>query len=284
MRLLVTGSRGQLGRALAQAGPARGHAVAGYDLPELDITDAAAVRRLVEAERPDVVVNCAAFTAVDAAEVDEARATAVNGEGVANLAVMANSVGAVLLHISTDYVFDGRPGRAWREDDPTEPLSAYGRSKLAGERVAVLATRHLVVRTAWLFGEGWNFVEAIRKQLDAGKRELEVVSDQVGSPTFAGDLAETLVELLEIGARGVVHAVNDGVTSWHGFACEIVRLLGADAAVRPIGTRELNRPAPRPANSVLDTARLRGLLGHALPPWQDALRRYLEAAGRGAKG
>lgn len=284
MKLLVTGSRGQLGRALAQAGPARGHAVAGYDLPELDITDAAAVRRLVETERPDVVVNCAAFTAVDAAEADEARATAVNGEGVANLAVMANAVGAVLVHISTDYVFDGRPGRAWREDDPTGPLSAYGRSKLAGERVATLAAQHLVVRTAWLFGQGWNFVEAIRRQLDAGARELAVVSDQVGSPTYAADLAEALVELLEIGARGIVHAASDGATSWHGFACEIVRLLGAAAVVRPIGTAELSRPAPRPANSVLDTARLRGLLGHGLPPWPDALRRYLQAASRERKG
>lgn len=280
MKLLVTGSRGQLGRALAQSGPARGHAVAGYDLPELDITDAAAVRRVVEAERPDAIVNCAAFTAVDAAEADEARATAVNGDGVANLAVMANAVGAVLVHLSTDYVFDGRPGRAWREDDPTGPLSAYGRSKLAGERVASLAAQHLIVRTAWLFGEGWNFVEAIRKQLDAGRRELAVVSDQVGSPTWAVDLAEALVELLERGARGVVHVVNDGAASWHAFACEIVRLLGAGAAVRAVRSDELGRPAPRPANSVLDTSRLRELLGHGLPPWQDALRRHLAAAGR----
>ncbi|MGV8041883.1 MAG: SDR family oxidoreductase [Thermoanaerobaculaceae bacterium] len=193
---------------------------------------------------------------------------------------MANAVGSVLVHLSTDYVFDGRPGRAWREDDPTGPLSAYGRSKLAGERVASLAAQHLIVRTAWLFGEGWNFVEAIRKQLDAGRRELAVVSDQVGSPTLAVDLAEALVELLERSARGVVHAVNDGATSWHGFACEIVRLLGADAVVRAIRSDELGRPAPRPANSVLDTSRLRELLGHGLPPWQDALRRHLLAAGR----
>lgn len=284
MRLLVPGSRGQLGRALAQAGPTRGHLVAGYDLPELDITDAAAVRRVAEAERPDVIVNCAAFTAVDAAEADEARATAVNGDGVANLAVMANAVGAVLVHLSTDYVFDGRPGRAWREDDPTGPLSAYGRSKLAGERVASLAAQHLIVRTAWLFGEGWNFVEAIRAQLSSGKRKLAVVSDQVGSPTYAVDLAWALVELAEIGATGMVHAVNEGSTSWYGFACEIVRLLGAEAEVRPIRSDELGRPAPRPANSVLDTSRLRRLLGRGLPPWQDALRRYLQAAGERKEG
>ncbi|HPW56604.1 MAG: dTDP-4-dehydrorhamnose reductase [Thermoanaerobaculaceae bacterium] len=280
MRLLVTGSQGQLGRALGQVGPARGHVVAGYDLPELDITDAVLVQRAVAGERPDAIVNCAAFTAVDAAEADEARATAVNGEGVANLAVVANAVGAVLVHISTDYVFDGRPGRPWREDDPTGPLSAYGRSKLAGERVAILAAQHLVVRTAWLFGKGWNFVEAIRIQLEEGRDPLAVVSDQIGSPTYAVDLAEALVELLEIGARGVVHAVNEGVTSWHGFAGEIVRLLGVHAEVRPISSSELNRPALRPANSVLDTARLRGLLGHGLPPWQDALGRYLQMMGR----
>lgn len=282
MRLLVTGSRGQLGRALARAGPARGHAVVGYDLPELDITDAAAVRRVVETERPDAVVNCAAFTSVDAAETEEERATAVNGTAVAGVATAADATGAVLLHISTDYVFDGREGRAWREDDAPRPLSAYGRSKLAGERAAARAARHLIVRTAWLFGEGWNFVEAIRAQLAAGTRELAVVSDQVGSPTYAADLALALCELLEAGARGVVHAVNDGVTSWYGFACEIVRLLAVEARVRPIATGELNRPAPRPANSALDTTRLRGLLGHPLPPWQDALRRYLAAAGRGS--
>lgn len=280
MKLLVTGARGQLGRALARVGPARGHSVAGYDLPELDITDALAVQRVVTAEQPHAIVNCAAFTAVDAAEAEEARATAVNGTAVEGVAAAADAVGAVLVQISTDYVFDGQSDRPWREDDAARPLSAYGRSKLIGERAAAQAARHLIVRTAWLFGEGANFVEAIRRQVEAGRRELAVVADQVGSPTYADDLAGAICELLEVGARGVVHAVNDGATSWHGFACEIVRQLGAGARVRPIRSDELHRPAVRPANSVLDTARLQRLLGHALPPWADALRRYLAAGNR----
>jgi len=276
VRLLVTGSRGQLGLALQAAAPALGHELVGFDLPELDITDAAAVREAVAVVKPGAIVNCAAFTAVDAAEADEARATAVNGTAVAGLATLADEVGAVLVQISTDYVFDGQSGRPWREDDPTVPLSAYGRSKLAGERAAARARQHLIVRTAWLFGQGANFVEAIRKQVEAGKRELSVVADQLGSPTYAADLASAILGLLGGGARGIVHAVNEGVTTWQGFAAEIVRQLGADVVIRPISTAELGRPAPRPANSVLDTACLQALLGGPLPPWRDALGRYLE--------
>lgn len=275
MRLLLTGSRGQLGLALRTAAPLLGLDCVGYDLPELDITDAAAVREAVLAVRPDAIVNCAAFTAVDAAEADEARATAVNGTAVAKLADAADEAGAVLVQISTDYVFDGRPGRPWREDDPTGPLSAYGRSKLAGEVAAARARQHLIVRTAWLFGQGANFVEAIRKQVAEGKRELAVVADQLGSPTYAVDLTAAILGLLAGGARGIVHAVNGGATTWQGFAAEIVRQLGADVVIRPITTTELGRPAPRPANSVLDTTRLRELLGRQLPPWQNALGRYL---------
>lgn len=279
MRLLVTGSRGQLGRALEKVAPARGHACVGYDLPELDITDAAVVERCVRTDRPDVIVNCAAFTAVDAAEANESTASCVNGVAVENLAAVADEVGAVLVQISTDYVFSGESGRPWREDDPPAPLSAYGRSKLLGELAAARAGRHLIVRTAWLFGEGWNFVEAIRRQIGGGSRELTVVDDQRGSPTYAVDLAAATVELLELGVRGIVHVVNDGVTSWHGFASEIVRHLGEGVVVRAIRSSELRRPAPRPANSVLDTSNLRSLLGRGLPPWEDALARYLAATG-----
>lgn len=284
MRLLVTGSRGQLGHALGQVAPARGHACGGYDLPELDITDASAVQRLVCSEKPDVIVNCAAFTAVDAAEADESVATAVNGMAVENLVTAADEVGAVLVQISTDYVFDGQGGRPWREDDTPAPLSAYGRSKLRGEQAASRAGQFLLVRTAWLFGAGWNFVEAIRRQLASGSQELAVVADQRGCPTYAVDLAAGLVDLLEAGARGIVHVVNDGATSWHGFASEIVRQLGASAVVRPVSGAEVRRPARRPSNSVLDTATLRSLLGRVLPPWEDALGRYLAASGRGLEG
>jgi dTDP-4-dehydrorhamnose reductase len=277
MRLLVTGSRGQLGRALERLAPRSGHEFAGVDLPELDITDAAAVRRAVDSASPDAIVNCAAYTAVDAAESDEARALAVNGTAVAALAEAADRHGALLLQVSTDYVFDGSARAPIREDEPTNPQSAYGRTKLAGEEAAARARRHLIVRTAWLYGEGASFVVAIRRQLDGGNRTLRVVADQTGCPTYAGDLASGLLRLLDVSAEGVVHAVNFGSTTWYGFAREIVRLLGSDAEVVPITTAEMPRPARRPAYSVLDTSHLATLIGGPLPSWEDALERHLRA-------
>jgi dTDP-4-dehydrorhamnose reductase len=275
MRLLVTGSRGQLGRALQRLAPSLGHEFIGYDLPELDITDAAAVRAVVRKARPEVVINCAAFTAVDAAEADEATALAVNGTAVASIAAAADEAGATLVQISTDYVFDGAARRPYREDDAVNPLSAYGRTKLAGERAAAAARRHLIVRTAWLFGEGANFVGAIRRQIESGQRTLRVVADQRGCPTFAGDLAGALLRLLEAGAPGLVHAVNAGDATWLEFAGEIVRQLRADVEVVPITTSEAARPAHRPQYSVLDASRFRAITGATLPPWQHALARHL---------
>ncbi len=275
MRLLVTGSRGQLGLALRRVAADTGHECAGYDLPELDITDTAAVREAVVRIRPEAIVNCAAYTAVDAAEADEARALAVNGAAVENLAAAANEVGALLAQISTDFVFDGASTRAYREEDAPHPVSAYGRTKLAGERAAALARRHLVVRTAWLFGDGTNFVAAIRRQLDSGQTTLRVVADQRGCPTYAADLAGALLSLLDAGAAGVVHVVNQGQASWFEFAVEIVRRLGAAAEVVPISTADAARPARRPAYSVLDASRFRGIVGADLPPWQDAVARHL---------
>ncbi len=279
MRLFVTGSRGQLGRALERAAAAGGHEFVGRDLPELDITDAAAARGAVAEARPDAVINCAAYTAVDAAEADEARALAVNGTAVEYLAAAADSAGARLVQISTDFVFDGAAGRPYREDDPPHPLSAYGRTKLAGEGAAVAARRHLIVRTAWLFGDGANFVRAIRRQLDAGARTLRVVADQRGCPTYAEDLAGAVIALLAAGTEGTVHAVNAGSASWFELAAEIVRLLGAAAEVVPITTAEAARPAARPPFSVLDTSRLRAIAGADLPPWPQALARFLAADG-----
>lgn len=274
----MTGSRGQLGRALERLAPQRGHAFAGVDLPEVDITDPQAMRAAVAAARAEAVINCAAFTAVDAAETQEAAALAVNGSAVAGLADSANWAGALLVQVSTDYVFDGEAKRPYREGDPVRPLSAYGRTKLAGEQAARLARRHLIARTAWLYGEGNNFVEAIRRQLAAGRRELRVVADQTGCPTFAADLADALLRLLDVGAQGVVHAVNDGSTTWFGFATEITRLLAPEVEVVPITTAEMPRPAARPRYSILDTSRLTRLIGRPLPPWQDALARYLHRA------
>jgi dTDP-4-dehydrorhamnose reductase len=266
---------------LQQAAPGHGHEFVGYDLPELDITDPSAVEAAVAGARPDAVINCAAFTAVDAAEKQEAAALAVNGTAVTNVARASEAAGALLLQLSTDYVFDGSLDRAYREGDPPKPVSVYGRTKLAGERATELARRHLIVRTAWLFGEGANFVAAIRRQLDAGTKTLRVVNDQRGCPTYTVDLADALLRLLASGTMGVIHAVNAGSATWFEFALEVVRRLGSEVEVVPISTAEADRQAPRPAVSVLDTSELRRILGSELPPWQDALGRYLHEARGG---
>lgn len=275
--LLITGVHGQLGRALDTLARQRGLSVAGHDLDTLDIRDREAVAALVGTLEPRTLVNCAAFTAVDACEADEATATAVNGTAVGHLAAACNEAGARLVHLSTDYVFAGDGARPYTESDPVAPASAYGRSKLEGERLARTADRHLIVRTAWLYGHGGaNFVEAIRRQIDGGVSSLRVVADQVGSPTFCDDLAEALLDLVDAGDEGTVHAVNSGTTSWHGFALEIAHLLGAEVTIHAVTTADYPRPAKRPAYSVLDTSRLAALIGRHLPPWQEALARYLE--------
>lgn len=275
MRVLVTGARGQLGLALAAASRDRRVELLGVDLPEHDLTDAAVVAAVARGFSPAVIVNCAAFTAVDLAEERENEARRINADAVGYLAAAANEAGALLIQVSTDYVFDGAARRPYREEDACRPLSAYGRSKLEGELAARFASRHLIVRTAWLYGEGHNFVRTILRQLDAGATTLTVVGDQHGCPTYAGDLAQTILKLARLEALGVVHAVNEGATSWHGLACEIVRLQGSAAEVVPVETAAFPRPAPRPAWSVLDTTRLCSILGGPMPPWQDALARYL---------
>lgn len=277
--LLVTGSYGQLGRAvLAEAG-ARGIPAEGRDMDTIDITDPSAVRSWICGRRPGVVVNCAAYTAVDDCEEHESDARAVNATAVGHLAEACNEIGSSLIQISTDYVFDGTSTEPYREDDPVAPASAYGRTKLLGEQAARTADDHLIVRTAWLYGLGGrHFVGAIQRQIGSGNRNLRVVADQHGSPTFCDDLAAAVLDLDAVGAHGTVHAVNTGITTWHGFATEIARLIGADIDIAPVSTDEFPRPARRPAYSGLDTSRLGRLIGRRLPSWQDALRRYLEAA------
>lgn len=276
-KILITGAHGQLGRSLTAACAVRRVAYEGRDIDTLDICDARAVRRWIVDARPSVVVNTAAYTAVDACEDDEERATAVNGTAVGHLAAACNEVGALLIQISTDYVFPGDAELPYVEEAEVAPASAYGRSKLRGEELARAADRHLVVRTAWLYGRGGrNFVEAIRGQIDAGAPRLTVVADQRGCPTFCDDLSQAVLDLAAAGSTGTIHAVNSGNTTWHGFALEIARRLGAAVTVVPVTTGEVPRPAPRPAYSVLDTTRLEAALGRPMPPWQDGLRRYLE--------
>jgi dTDP-4-dehydrorhamnose reductase len=278
-KLLITGAHGQLGRALAMECRRRAIDFEGRDIDSLDIADEAAVTEWIEDAEPSDVINCAAFTAVDDCEADQETAFAVNGNAVGHLVAACDRRDARLVQISTDYVFAGDSDRPYREDDPVAPISTYGRSKLRGEELARTARRHLVVRTAWLYGHGGrNFVETIRSKIDGGAEKLRVVADQRGSPTFCGDLAAAIVELIGAGADGVVHAANTGETTWHGFAVEIVRLLGKDLEVLPVTTAEFPCAAPRPASSVLDTSRLSTILGRTMPTWEDALARYLESS------
>mgnify|MGYP001812859691 FL=1 len=278
-KILITGAHGQLGRALANACTARGIDFEGRDIDSLDISDAAAVTEWIKTSKPNAVINCAALTAVDDCESDEQSALRINGSAVGFIAKACNTVDARLVQVSTDYVFAGNGHRPYRENDPLAPVSAYGRTKLRGEEMAAQSRHHLVVRTAWLYGHGGrNFVEAIRKQIDSGAESLKVVTDQRGSPTFCGDLADAVLDLMNANIEGVIHAANTGETSWHGFAVAIARLLDENVEVLPVSTDEFPRPAPRPAYSVLDTSRLAKVLGHSMPPWEDALARYLGAS------
>ncbi len=275
MRVLVTGAGGQLGIDLVAQARVLGHEVVAASRAALDITDQAATAAAMERHRPDVVFNSAAWTAVDACESDSERAHLVNALAAGWVAETAASVGAHVIHISTDYVFDGTKDRPYEVDDEPNPTSVYGASKLEGERLVVAAAPDAaVVRTSWVMGpHGHNMVKTVLGLLD--RESLAFVDDQRGCPSFTGDLAAGLYELAERRLGGTFHLTNRGSTSWFGLVREILELAGADPSkVRPVSTSELDppRPAPRPANSVLaDTAWRRSQLSE-MPHYRDALR------------
>ena len=276
MRLMVTGAGGMLGQDVCGAARAAGHEVHATDREDVDVTDSDAVRAAVERWTPEVVVNCAAWTDVDGAEAHEEAATRINGAGAGNVAAAAVAVGAFVVQVSTDYVFDGTGTSPYSEDDEPAPLSAYGRSKLAGERAVAgrAPDSHAIARTSWLFGaHGPNFV-ATMLRLGAERDEVTVVDDQIGSPTYTGHLAEALVKLAETRPRGILHLAGRGSCSWYDLAVETFARTGIECAVRRGRTRDLDRPAPRPAYSVLGVTR-DGT--PRLPPWQDGLDDYLAA-------
>jgi dTDP-4-dehydrorhamnose reductase len=273
MRLLVCGANGMLGTDVVRAAGLAGHEVVAAGHAELDVCDAEAVRERIAQERPGAVVNCAAWTDVDGAEADPEGALAVNRDGARNVAAAAAAVGAPVLYVSTDYVFDGTKEGAYVESDPVAPLSAYGKSKLAGEEAtAAVNARHWIVRTSWLFGTaGRNFVETMLR-LCAERGEVTVVDDQVGCPTYTPHLADAIVRLVEGEAWGVHHVSGSGSCSWFEFAREIFRQAGADCRVTPCTTEETGRPAPRPRNSVLASERADTPV---LPDWREGLHAYL---------
>ena len=273
MKLLVTGAAGMLGRDVVLAAGNAGHQVVGFGHAELDVADGEALAKKIEGERPDVVINCAAWTDVDGAEEHEEEATRINGEGAGNVAAAAADVGASVVYVSSDYVFDGSKGAPYVETDQTAPLSAYGRSKLAGEDATRAANkRNFVVRSAWLFGAGGrNFVETMLR-LAADHGEVLVVRDQVGSPTYTWHLAHGLVRLIEGVEYGTHHMAAAGACSWYEFAREIFEQANVECQVMSATTEMLGRPAPRPPYSALASQREHPI---ELPPWQDGLAAYL---------
>ena len=273
MKILVTGAAGMLGREVMLAAGNAGHDVVGYGHAELDIADADAVSAKIEGERPGVVINCAAWTNVDGAEEAEEEATRINGAGAGNVAAAAAAAGAAVVYVGSDYVFDGGKGAPYVETDQTAPLSAYGRSKLAGEEATRAANkRHFIVRSAWLFGTGGpNFVETMLR-LAADHGEVLVVRDQVGSPTYTWHLAYGIVRLIEGVEFGIHHMAAAGACSWYEFAHEIFEQANVECKVMSATTEMLGRPAPRPAFSALASQREHPI---ELPSWQDGLAAYL---------
>ena len=278
MKILLFGALGMLGGDLQPILSAR-HEVIGRDVHDLDITDSVQTEKEIRLLRPEVVINAAAFTDVDGCESQRGRAFSVNADGAGHVARGCRSAGVRLIHLSTDYVFDGTSRVPYTEESPPHPLNVYGESKLRGELLIQEAGgNHLILRTAWLYGKhGKNFVDTILR-LASQQEELRVVDDQWGSPTFTRDLSGAIAQLLDKDVRGILHITNSGSCSWFEFTQKILEtkgIPGRKIRVLPISSRELNRPARRPSNSVLDCSRFQRITGAKMRLWNEALRDYL---------
>lgn len=277
MRILVTGVKGQLGHDVMNELAKRGHTRIGVDVEEMDITDAKKVNEVIRASEVEAVIHCAAYTAVDAAEDQVELCRKINAEGTENIAKVCKELDIKMMYISTDYVFDGEGTRPWEPDDERHPLNVYGLTKYEGE---LAVEKHLdkffTIRIAWVFGvNGKNFIKTMLK-LSETHDELNVVDDQIGSPTYTYDLAVLLVDMIETEKYGRYHATNEGLCSWYEFACEIFRQAGRDVKVNPVSSDEFPTKAKRPHNSRMDKSKLTENGFTPLPAWQDALKRYLE--------
>jgi dTDP-4-dehydrorhamnose reductase len=282
-RIVVTGAFGQLGLALRRLFMGTSYELfftvrtvsADERMKALDITDEAAVFTFMDHVRPDVIINCAAFTAVDLCENEEEMAYRVNALGPKYLAMAAERVGAKLIHVSTDYVYDGQASVPYMEDSIPNPCSVYGKTKLAGDEfVLKYCKKSFVVRTAWVYGEGKNFVRTMLRLLENNK-PIRVVSDQYGTPTSALELARTILFLMETESYGIYHATCEGSTTWYEFALTIFREAGKDAKVEPVSSAEYRTLAKRPAYSVLDNKALRERHGYVMKEWKEAFREYM---------
>ncbi len=277
MKIFVTGCNGQLGRAVnVQYKDDPNVTFVNTDVADLDITKVDDVMSAVKAEKPDVIVNCAAHTAVDACETDWDNAYRINAIGPRNLSLAANEVNAKLVHISTDYVFDGKGTRPYTEFDAVDPQGAYGKTKLAGEEfVKAFANRYFIIRTAWLYGDGKNFVKTMLR-LSETNDAVSVVNDQVGSPTSTKELAGAIAHLIPTDNYGLFHGTCEGVCSWADFTEEIFRLKGLSTKVNRITTAEFNAKAPRPAYSVLENYMLKLTTDYKFAQWEDAIAEYIK--------
>lgn len=277
MKILVTGVKGQLGYDVVQEGEKRGLEMFGTDVDSMDITDAGQVRKVMEAYKPDGVIHCAAYTAVDAAEEHQEICRKINVNGTRNIAEVCRDMDIPLMYFSTDYVFDGQGENFWKEDDERQPLNVYGQMKYEGElAVQELVQKYFILRISWVFGvNGSNFIKTMLR-LGKERGAVGVVSDQMGSPTYTYDLAKLVLDMFQTDKYGVYHVTNDGICSWYEFACEIFKQAVMDVKVTPLTTAEYPAKAARPLNSRMSKDKLVNAGFQMLPSWQDALRRYLE--------
>ncbi len=278
MKVLVTGVKGQLGYDVVRELQKRGHEAVGVDIDEMDITDAAAVERVMTEVQPDAVIHCSAYTAVDRAEEDIEICRRVNVDGTENIAQICKKLNCKMLYLSTDYIFSGDGERPWEPDDEASPLNAYGQSKYDGELVLKkYVEKYFIVRISWVFGiNGNNFIKTMLR-LGRENGAVKVVDDQIGSPTYTYDLARLLVDMIESDRYGAYHATNEGICSWYEFAKEIFRAAGMDnVSVTPVKSGEFPVKAKRPKNSRMSKEKLVTNGFSLLPAWQDAVARYIK--------
>lgn len=277
MKILVTGVKGQLGYDVVHEGESRGLDMFGTDVDNMDITNAGQVKQVIEAYKPDAVIHCAAYTAVDAAEDNQELCRKINVDGTRNIAEVCKDMDIPMMYFSTDYIFNGQGENFWKEDDPKKPLNVYGQTKYEGElAVQELVEKYFILRISWVFGvNGNNFIKTMLR-VGPQRGEVGVVADQIGSPTYTYDLAKLVIDMIQTDKYGAYHVTNEGICSWYEFACAIFKQAGLDVKVNPLTTAEYPAKAARPSNSRMSKDKLINAGFEMLPSWQDALSHYLK--------
>lgn len=277
MKILVTGVKGQLGYDVVQEGESRGLDMFGTDVDNMDITNAGQVKQVIEAYKPDAVIHCAAYTAVDAAEDNQELCRKINVDGTRNIAEVCKDMDIPMMYFSTDYIFNGQGENFWKEDDPKKPLNVYGQTKYEGElAVQELVEKYFILRISWVFGvNGNNFIKTMLR-VGPQRGEVGVVADQIGSPTYTYDLAKLVIDMIQTDKYGAYHVTNEGICSWYEFACAIFKQAGLDVKVNPLTTAEYPAKAARPSNSRMSKDKLINAGFEMLPSWHDALSHYLK--------